>query len=637
MSYHRQPALHDSVTLLWAPGVCLSTDDGQIRAGGLDGYYRSDRRVLSRLDVELEDAAAVPLGHRMTGAAGAVFTAQVRPAGDLSDDATVLMHRYRDVGPDTLTERVHLSSFSAEQVTVTLRVRCASDLAAMHRVRSGDQLDPVAPELGPAHVAWSVSGYTARLTADPAPLAVEAAGGTAELTFRIDLAPGQSSVITMRAMSKDAPDPEARVFLPVAADDRPVLAGHLLREPTDPRRRQLMNTSLQDLEHMVLADPQNPADRFLAAGSPWYFTLFGRDALWSAQLLLSIDAGLAAGTLRALARRQGRQENPATEEQPGKILHEVRRETLRVGNMVIPPVYYGTIDATLLWIRLLHDASIAGMPEAEVAALLPNLQAALGWILQYADADGDGFVEYLSSVRGGLANQGWKDTPDAVRWADGRRATAPLALCEVQGYAYAAATKGAALLDAFGLPGAARWREWAESLQERFRKTFWLTDEFGRYPAIALDANKEPVDGAASNMGHLLGTGLLTADEARSIADRIVKPDLNCGFGLRTLSSTSDAFNPLSYHCGSVWPHDTAIAVLGLAAEGEHAAARALAEGLLAAAETFDHRLPELFAGTSAKECQPVVPYATACRPQAWSAAGAVAIVSYLEGWSPAP
>jgi glycogen debranching enzyme len=637
VSYHRQPALHDSVTLLWAPAVCLSAGDGQIRAGGLDGFYRSDRRMLSRLEVELEDAASVSLGHQRTGAAGAVFTTQVRPVGDRSEDATVLMHRYRDVWSSMLTERLHLTSFSAMPVTVTMRVRCASDLAAMQLVRSGGQRDPVAPELGPDHVAWSDSGYTARLTSNPAPLSAEDVGGLAELTFRIDLEPGQSRTITMQVLTEDAPDPDARVFLPAAQDDRPVLSRSALGDPTDPRRRQLLETSLQDLEHMLLADPRNPTDRFLAAGSPWYFTLFGRDALWSAQLLLPADVGLAGGTLRALARRQGRQENPATEEQPGKILHEVRRETLRVGDMVIPPVYYGTIDATLLWIRLLHDAFAAGMPEAEVADLLPNLQAALGWILRHADADGDGFVEYLPSVRGALANQGWKDTPDAVRWADGRRATAPLALCEVQGYAYAAATKGAELLDSFGLPDASRWRDWAGELKDRFRKAFWITDEFGRYPAIALDANKEPVDGAASNMGHLLGTGLLTPEEARSVAERIVQPDLNCGFGLRTLSSASEAFNPLSYHCGSVWPHDTAISVLGLAAEGHHASARLLADGILAAAETFDFRLPELFAGTSAGQSEPVVPYATACRPQAWSAAGAVAIVSYLEGWSPAP
>jgi glycogen debranching enzyme len=484
-----------------------------------------------------------------------------------------------------------------------------------------------------AGACWTGAAQEVLLTADPVAAQTTAGDADVVLSFTFDLAPGQSAGVTLRAIARNN-DPETaeRTFLSVAPRIPPVLPHRTeTEEPRDPLRRKLLRASLRDLQSMLLADPLEPADSFLAAGSPWYFTLFGRDALWSASLLLPGARQLALGTLRTLQRRQGTRHDPVAEEEPGKILHEVRRETLHLDDMVIPPLYFGTIDATMLWVRLLHGAWRAGVDEAEIEAFVPSLLAALEWITAHGDSDGDGFIEYRSSTRGGLANQGWKDTPGAVRWRDGRNAESPLALCEVQGYAYAAATEGAALLDAFGRPGADRWQDWAARLRQRFRAAFWIDDATGRYPAIALDAAKRPVDGAASNMAHLLGTGLLDSHEADLVARRLSQPDLDCGYGLRTLSSTSKAFNPHTYHCGSVWPHDTAIAVLGLAAEGQHAVARSLAQGVVTAAEQFDFRLPELYAGTSAHDGEPVLAYPNACRPQAWAAAGAVAIIDYLE------
>jgi glycogen debranching enzyme len=222
-----------------------------------------------------------------------------------------------------------------------------------------------------------------------------------------------------------------------------------------------------------------------------------------------------------------------------------------------------------------------------------------------------------------------------VRWRDGSLADAPIALCEPQGYAHEAAVAGAALLDRFGRPGADRWRSWAEGLRERFRKQFWVEDAEGAYPAIALDASKRPVDSLTSNPGHLLGTGLLDSEEEALVARRLSSPAMDSGFGLRTLATGSGGYSALSYHCGSVWPHDTAIAMTGLARAGQHDAAAALLDGLLAAADAFDGRLPELYAGDAIAEVPRPVPYPSSCRPQAWSAAAAVAALAAVTGLRP--
>ena len=367
---------------------------------------------------------------------------------------------------------------------------------------------------------------------------------------------------------------------------------------------------------MAASGPASSGDVFLAAGAPWYFTLFGRDSIWAARLLLPFGWQLAAGTLRALAAFQGRRIDQETAEAPGKIPHELRRE----GSL-----YYGTIDATPLWICLLHDAWRWGMPGSQVRSLLPALRAALDWMRHYGDSDGDGLLEYIDQSGHGLSNQGWKDSGDAIRFADGRIAKPPVALCEVQGYAYEAAMGGAELLAAFGSPDADGWRDWAAGLAGVFRESFWLADGF---PALALDADKQPVDSLTSNIGHLLGTGLLTRDEEALVAGRLSGQDMDSGFGLRTMSVRDGGYNPLSYHCGSVWSHDTAIVIRGLFRSGHPDVAAGLADGLLAAAAAFGWRLPELFSGDD----RGPVPYPAACRPQAWSAAAAGALAQALLG-----
>jgi glycogen debranching enzyme len=418
----------------------------------------------------------------------------------------------------------------------------------------------------------------------------------------------------------------------VAADDR--------------RLAPLLRQSLVDLYGLRMTSPGLPGDVFVAAGAPWFLTLFGRDSLWTARMLLPLGTDLARGTLVALARHQGRREDPATQEQPGKIAHEFRRAVLGGGVLGgggrpaggrggrLPPVYYGTVDATALWVCLLHDAWCWGLADAEVRGLLPALEAALGWLALSAAA-GDGFLAYADHRGAGLANQGWKDSGDAVRHADGRLAVPPVALAEVQGYAHEAAICGARLLDAFHRPGGDGWRDWADHLARRFRQAYWVQRCGDRYVAMALDGDRRPVDAVASNMGHLLGTGILDAEESARVARRVVAADLADGYGLRTMSRLAGGYGTQRYHCGTVWPHDTAITIAGLARSGHGNLAGELIEGLLAAGLAFAGRLPELWGGDPRSAAPQPVPYPAACRPQAWSAAAPTAVLTALLGLAP--
>jgi glycogen debranching enzyme len=403
---------------------------------------------------------------------------------------------------------------------------------------------------------------------------------------------------------------------------------------SDHRFARLVERSLNDLRALQMVDPEAPSDRFCAAGSPWYLTLFGRDSLWAAFMAAPVDLDLAGGTLRTLARRQGTRHDPDTEEAPGKILHEIRRGSL-THRGDLPPNYYGTIDATPLFVILAHEAWRWGLPEDQVTELVPHVEAALGWMHSSGDPDGDGFLEYRRGGTRGLDNQGWKDSHDGIQFADGILAEPPIALSEVQAYAHDAARRGAELLDRFARPGGDRWRARAAELATRFHASFWLDGDLGAYPAVALDARKRPVDGPASNMGHLLGSGLLDADEEARIAAQLTDPRMFSGWGLRTLSTANTGFNPLSYHGGSVWPHDTAIATWGLATTGHRDAAVELLRGLVSAAPSFGYRLPELFGGYPRSDSPVPVPYPAACRPQAWSAAGALLLLRACLGLHP--
>jgi len=609
----------------------ISGPNGDISPGGDHGLYVRDTRFISRLELHVDGERPVHLSGVSVGGNRAVFHAYLPPSRDTALDPRVSVTRRRVVDGG-LREEIELQNTGTETLDLSVSLRVGADFAYIFDVKHGRTLDEVGPESDGDSIVFRRADGDER-----ARVTLRGAVADADrLTSRVRVPPGGTGTVVVEVSAHDLhgettpPADERGAVTGLAPGIGPVRPGPTL-SCSDRRFSRLVVRSIVDLASLELRDPEAPGDRFAAAGSPWFLTLFGRDSIWAAFMALPYDLDLARGTLRVLARRQGTRVDHDTEEEPGKILHEVRRGALAERGD-LPPFYYGSVDATPLFVILAHEAWCWGLPDEDLGPLLPNIEAALAWMRQHGDPDGDGFIEYVQHGARGLANQGWKDSRDGVRFADGTIATAPLALSEVQGYAHDAAVRGAELLDHFGRPGADAWRAWASDMRQRFRAAFWVEDAAGPYPAMALDHDKRPVDGVASNMGHLLTSGLLEGDEPARIAARLGSSGMTSGWGLRTLSSESGGYNPLSYHCGAVWPHDTAIAAWGLARTGNAEAATALLRGLVRAAPTFNYRLPELFSGFSSEAAPQPVPYPTACRPQAWSAGGALLLVRALLG-----
>jgi glycogen debranching enzyme len=379
---------------------------------------------------------------------------------------------------------------------------------------------------------------------------------------------------------------------------------------------ELLKTCIADFHALQIPEGEQ---HVIAAGIPWFATIFGRDSIIAAYQSLSVNSQLAVDTLRVLARHQGREFNDWRDEEPGKILHEYRAgEMTRNGEMPFSP-YYGSIDATPLFLILLSETFNWTGDEKLITELLPNASAALEWIDKYGDLDGDGFVEFQRRSPKGLINQGWKDSWDANLHSDGTPARAPISPCEVQGYVYDAKYRMSSLLRAFGdVKTAEKLKRDAIKLAHRFERSFWLPNR-GFY-AMALDAEKKPLEVIASNPGHLLFTRLISKDRARIVCDRLLREDMFSGWGCRTMSMKERVFNPLSYHRGSVWPHDNSIIAHGMAVnEMRDGALRILTSLYQAALKFRDYRLPELFCGVQRREHDEPVHYPVSCSPQAWA------------------
>lgn len=619
-------------TLVAGTAFCVSSPSGDIEPEQAQGLFVEDTRVLSTWRLEVDGHPVDPLTAIPAEPFETTFVGRAAPRPDRSDP-TLVVERRRLVGSG-LREDITLRNFATEAAGVQLHLEVDADFADLFEVKAARGVRPQRVgrrAVGDNLVLWVERAGSRRGVRIAAPGADATIAG---LTMRAVVPPHGSWTTTVE-VRPSLGDDELEAAFPV---DRPVESAPAARRMRswrqasadvytgDPTLQTALDRTERDLGALRIVDAAHPEDDVVAAGAPWFMALFGRDSLLTSWMAMPFAPSLALGTLRTLARLQGRRDDPMTEEEPGKILHEVRLgmdHELALGGS---SVYYGSVDATPLFVVLVDRALRWGAPRDAVAALLPAVDAALDWMLTRGDRDGDGFLEYQRRTDRGLVNQGWKDSHDAIAFADGTPARAPIALAEVQGYAYAAYLARAHLAEVLEEGrGAATWRERASALRRAFDDAFWLPER-GWY-ALALDRDKRPVDALASNMGHCLWAGIVPRERAPQVADALLSPDMFTGFGLRTLAASSATYNPVGYHTGTVWPHDTTLAASGLARYGLAEHAERVVAGLLRAVRAYRGRLPELFCGFDADDKPVPVPYPTSCSPQAWAAAAPYELV----------
>lgn len=625
--------------------VFLMTDRHGDAVGGdsPNGLYMRDTRFLSRLELKLNGKRPVLL----SSAADDNYVAAFRLTNEHMEEngelrlwrESVEIVRERFIYNDVLYENVSMTNFSTRTVAFELEVRLDADFADMFLVRGfqpSERLGRItARETDRRHWRAEYVGCDGirKETVVAWDAEADEANENGEVRFAVTLAPAEAKRIRFTvAPSIDGAKPAVAEPDKALAELRKSYEqwrnGKTKVASDNPVLDSLFERGVRDLQALLSDFGYGP---FPVAGLPWYAVPFGRDSLIAALQMLPLDPATAKGTLRMMAAWQGEETNPWKDEQPGKILHELRSGELSKSGQVPFAPYYGSIDSTPLFVLLAAEYAHWTGDLETVRELLPNIERALEWIDSYGDRDGDGFVEYYQESSKGIANQGWKDSADSVVHEDGSFAAAPIALVEVQGYVYQAKSRLAPIAERLGLPELARrLAEEAERLKQSFDRAFWMEDE--RFYAIALDADKRQVRSVTSNPGHLLMSGILSEERAKAVADRLIAPDMFSGYGIRTMSRLSTGYNPMSYHDGSVWPHDNSLILLGLSRLGFVSAAAALAGALIRAAEKFEyHRLPELFCGYDDSLGYPVS-YPVACSPQAWAAGTSVVLIQAMLG-----
>jgi glycogen debranching enzyme len=622
----------------------ISAPDGDISPLSAEGFFFRDTRFLSRWSLQINGQPLEALARSVSDPYSATFVARTLPRPGRAD-SNLVVERRRYVGRG-MREDLVVRNFGEEPAYCAVELLYGADFADLFAVKearvTGSGERDVEHENG-ALVFRHKNGSRRRSLrvsfSQPAVLEGNLARWELIIASR-----GTWSLCEQFTCGIDDDEIEPRWLCgePVArAKPAERLAAWRRNVPvldTDHEGlRAVVVRSADDLGALRIFDPDYPERTVVAAGAPWFMTLFGRDSLITAWMALLVDPELALGTLQTLARFQGREVRPYNEEEPGRILHEMRfgeASSLSLGGGTI---YYGTADATPLFVMLLGELRRWGLAREAVDELLPHADRAIDWIENFGDRDGDGYVEYQRTSDRGLRNQGWKDSADAVRFADGRLADPPIALAEVQGYTY-----GAYLARAFfaaeqgDAARSAELRARAASLKAAFNRDFWLEDK--GWVAMGLDRDKRPIDALASNMGHCLWTGILDADKADAVARKLVGPDLFSGWGVRTLGASMVGYNPISYHCGSVWPHDNAIVAAGLMRYGYVREAQRVIMAVLDAAVEQGGRLPELFSGLERMELPLVVSYPTSGAPQAWAAASPLLMLRTLlrlDPWVP--
>jgi glycogen debranching enzyme len=621
------------------------------------GLFHRDTRYLSRFELSVAGQTPYFLNSFLSDDKALLRVNLTNPDlgnhGDIIDlpRNSLQLQRTWALGPATLFHRLVVRNYTQAPVSIELVFRFGVDFADLFEVRGvkrphhGEMLTP---ELHKDRIKFLYRGLDQALrfsdfhfNRPPTRLDAEHAAYSLELPAESDITlelriecgnEGDSAALADGPAGLPRLDSSVNFDRALQARRAQVAraeAGWARVTAGNELSNSLLRHSESDLMALMAHDARGT---YIMAGIPWFATLFGRDSIITALSMLPFNPTLAAGTLRTLARFQGTEVNSGRDEQPGKIVHEMRFGEMAVLREIPFGRYYGSVDSTPLFLWL-FGRYVATTGDLKLAAeLWPHVERALEWIDKYGDADGDGYVEYMRETPQGLANQGWKDSFDSISHADGTLARAPIALCEVQGYVYAAYTTIAEVAARMNRnTEASRLSDRAKALKAAFARDFWLEDE--GMVALALDADKKPCRVMASNGAHCLAAGLLDPEQSARLAKRLMAADMFSGWGVRTLSTTARRYNPMSYHNGSVWPHDSAMAALGLARiPGRDGATRIMQGMFQSGTELHAGSLPELYCGFAREPRLGPVPYPVACHPQAWAAASVMMLLQAVLG-----
>jgi glycogen debranching enzyme len=612
------------------------------------GLYHRDTRFLSLFEMRLSGGRHPILLSSSAERAYMSYVDLTNPdlveGGEIVvPQQTLNIRRIRSIN-GRLFERVRIKNYNTFPVKLDVEFEFASDFADLFEVRGlirhehGRRAEPQAGDRTIVFEYEGIDGVPLHTIVEfgSEPELLEVRGDHVVARFRVHLSGHQTKLVTMTV------DPiVGDEILPAKEFD---VAVHDLRRSYEDWERectqintdnelfdQLLARGIRDLRALYTRMDEGG---ILAAGIPWYVAVFGRDALITSHQLLMVNPRCGRETLELLARYQGTDDDPWRDEEPGKILHEIRKGELARAGAIPHSAYYGSVDATP-WFLILLAQYFRWTGDVEFArSMLPAAEAALSWIDTYGDLDGDGFVEYRSRSPRGLSNQGWKDSFDSVVHADGRLAEPPIALVEVQAYVFMAKERMADLYEALGdQPRAEQLHKEALLLRERLNEAFWMEDE--QYFAAALDGDKRQVRSVVSNPGHAMYCDAVDDEKAPHVARRLLQPDMFSGWGIRTMSKSASAYNPMSYHNGSVWPHDNALIAAGLKRYGFTKATNRVSTAIFDAAIHADYmRLPELFCGFTRRTPNRPVGYPVACSPQAWAAGAPFLLLQAMLGVS---
>lgn len=632
-----------ALTILEGATFCISDECGDI-THETSGFFTQDTRFLSRFRVTVNGETPLLLSSGRIEYFSAAFYLRNPLAGGLPQDCLAIA-RERFVG-ETLQERIVVENVSAEQVTFVLGVEVAADFADIFAVKDhdfalGDPLhadslpEPVLPAVENRGLLFVDGGIVPACTHVLFSRPGEVNGGS--IRYSLTLEPRTSWALLV--------DVVPGAVAQARSERRFGEEGERVRQSLEAWKLSVpqLRSSWDALEHTFAQSVADLASlrmrgrrgmgQLPAAGMPWFMTVFGRDTLIASLQTLLFGPELACGALRTLAALQALEDDPSIDAEPGKIVHEVREGKAATRWF---DRYYGTLDATPLYLVLLSEVWRWTNDDALIGELKEPALRALEWIDCFGDRDGDGFVEFERRTERGLVVQSWKDSGDSQRFADGRVAEGPIAPCEVQGYVYDAKLRLAEIARAVWNDQAlaSRLEREAALLRRRFDEAFWVDDRGGFY-ALALDGEKRRVDSLCSNVGHLLWSGIVPDERAAALAGALSSGPLWSGWGVRTMSADDAGYNPLAYHNGTVWPHDNSLIALGLERYGFAEQARQIVKAMLDAATYFDHQLPEVFCGLPRAQTRFPIAYPTAARPQAWAAGTPVLLLQVLLGLRP--